>query len=236
MKRSSCSKFSDVALRNSVGRMKEARKESLKNVSGIHVSISKGNTKVGAIPSVSLLPVEDCKNCKACMHSCYDLRHDLIYKNVLRQRAANSAICKASMQRYFQEIDAWITCNFPRAFRWHIGGDIGGAEYLDGMVKIANGHPDVLFLAFTKAFSVVNGFLSSGGKIPDNLKIIFSGWIGQKMDNPFNLPTAHPLFSDGTTSAKDGAKLCTGNCTECLREHRLCWYVQAGDEIVFPAH
>lgn len=213
-----------------------ALKEAKANVSNLHISISCGNAKLGAIPSVSLLPVIDCGNCKACSRSCYDLRCDMIYKEVVASRARNSAIYTLDRKRYFREIDAWLTLNFPRAFRWHIGGDIRGAVYLDGMVKIAEAHPEIKFLAFTKMFSVVNSFIDNGGVIPCNLQIIFSGWPGQKMDNPNNLPTSHPLFADGTTSAHDGAKFCTGNCSECFIEKRLCWKAQCGEEIVFNAH
>ena len=85
-------------------------------------------------------------------------------------------------------------------------------------------------------FHVVNGYVNNGNIIPTNLKIIFSGWKGLDMPNPYNFPSAHPLFPDGSTSAKDGAKLCTGNCTQCLSENRLCWNLKKGEEVIFPAH
>lgn len=236
MKKSTYYVMSSLSFAKSIAKMKAAYNTAKDNVENLHVVISLGNMKVGAIPSVSLLPVIDCGNCKSCSHSCYDLRHDLMYNSVKDSRAANSAILAADPERYFREIEAWITFNYPRAFRWHIGGDIKGAEYLAGMVKIAENHSDIQFLAFTKMFSVVNDFVSSGNKIPENLKILFSGWLGQEMDNPYNFPSTHPLFSDGSTSAHDGAKLCTGNCTECLKEERLCWSAKSGEEIIFNAH
>lgn len=234
--KSSYSVLSKDGFNSRVSSLKDSLKEAKKNVENLHVNFSAGNTKVGCIPSVSTLPVVDCVNCKACKASCYDLRHDLIYKTVRNSRAINSAIYAADPERYFREIDAWLTLNFPRAFRWHIGGDIKGAEYLAGMVRIADSHPDVKFLAFTKAFDVVNKWLDDGNTIPINLHIIFSGWKGQKMPNPYNFPSSHPLFVDGTTSAHDGAKLCTGNCSECFREDRLCWNMKPGEEVIFVAH
>ena len=35
------------------------------------VSISKGNNKMGAIPSVSLPPITTCKHCESCAKDCY---------------------------------------------------------------------------------------------------------------------------------------------------------------------
>ena len=236
MSKTSYFEFTKEGFNKRVSSLKAVLKGIEKNVENIHVSISVGNTKLGAIPSVSLLPVIDCGNCKACKLSCYDLRHDLIYKECKISRAKNSAIYAADPKRYFREIDAWLTLNYPRAFRWHIGGDIKGAEYLAGMVKIAENHPDVKFLAFTKQFVVVNSYLDAGGQLPNNLNIFFSGWVGLDMENPYNFPTTHPLFADGRTSAHDGAKLCTGNCSECLKEDRLCWNCKPGDEIIFVAH
>ncbi len=236
MSKTSYSELTKEGFNGLVAALKPFLKDAEKNVENLHVSISAGNTKLGAIPSVSLLPVIDCGNCKACKLSCYDLRHDLIYKTVKSSRATNSAIYAADPERYFREIDAWLTLNYPRAFRWHIGGDIKGVEYLANMVKIAENHPDIKFLAFTKQFAVVNKYLDEGGQIPDNLNILFSGWVGQEMENPYDLPTTHPLFADGRTSAHDGARLCTGNCSECLKDDRLCWNCKPGDEIIFVAH
>lgn len=145
-------------------------------------------------------------------------------------------IFDTSPARYFREIDAWLTFNYPRAFRWHIGGDIKSSSYLEGMVDIAEKHKDISFLAFTKMFNIINEYLDSGRSLPSNLKIIFSGWTGLDIPNPHNLPSAHPLFADGSTSAKDGAKLCKGNCTECLSKKLLCWSLKPGEEIVFPTH
>lgn len=210
--------------------------KSITDIDGLHVRISTGNTKMGGIPSISLLPVIDCGNCSHCKKSCYDLRHDMIYKQGVNARSVNSLIYSTDSERYFREIDAWLTLYYPRAFRWHVGGDIKSAEYLANMVKIAEKHKNIKFLCFTKMFHVVNEYVNNVNDIPSNLKIVFSGWKGLDMPNPHNFPSAHPLFPDGSTSAKDGAKLCTGNCTQCLSEKKLCWILKEGEEIVFPAH
>lgn len=218
-----------------INKIKSNYEEALKNVDNLRVIFSEGNTKMGAIPSVSLIPVLDCVNCGICSKSCYDLRNDMIYKQCINSRCVNSAIFHVKPEEYFMQIDTYLTYKYPRAFRWHVGGDIQNDYYFQKMVEIAVKHSKVKFLCFTKNFPVVNRFLNNGGVIPENLYVLFSGWRGLKMDNPHHLPEAHPIFQDGT-SAPQGTKLCTGNCTECLFQNKLCFNIKRGGAVGFLAH
>lgn len=111
-------------MKTRLSKAQAAYENAVENVSDLHVKISDGNTKLGAIPSVSLIPVMDCGNCAICAKSCYDLRNDMIYKEVIKTRAINSAILHEDPERYFKEIDGYLNYRYPRAFRFHIGGDI----------------------------------------------------------------------------------------------------------------
>lgn len=173
--------------------------------------------------------------CAICAKSCYDLRNDFIYKEVINTRAINSAIYHEDPKRYFKEIDDYLNYRYPRAFRFHIGGDIQDKWYLDKMCEIARKHKDAKFLAFTKMFDVCNEYIDDGNVIPENMHILFSGWLGLNMDNRHGFPEAHPIFESGT-SAPEGTRLCTGNCTECLKEDRLCWSIGKGQAVGFLAH
>lgn len=210
------------------------KNEYVKIVEQLHVYFAKGNTKTGAaVPSVSLIPVYNCTNCTQCSGLCYDLRNDCCYPGCRDKRAVNAAILEADPERYFKEINDGVKTF--RFFRWHIGGDIVNDYYLKKMVWVAEENPHCEFLAFTKSFDVVNNYLDVS-KFPGNLHIIFSAWVGLEMDNRHNLPTSNPLFFDGSTTAHDGAKYCSGNCTECARAGEGCWVMKNGDEVIFPAH
>lgn len=215
----------------------EAVKKSRANAQNLHVYIADGNIKTGDIPSVSLLPRMDCGNCSLCAKMCYDWRNDLCYQGCLERRADNSVLYATYPERYFNEIRAYLSWYRPRAFRWHIGGDIKDEYYLEQMIAIANEFPDTQFLAFTKMFYLINNHVRAhmGIFIPDNLHIIFSSWRGMNMDNPFNFPTSHPIFLDGT-DAPDGTRLCTGNCTECAKTNTFCWNLKRGESIGFYCH
>ena len=210
------------------------KNEYKKNVSELHVYFAAGNAKTGiAVPSVSLIPVYNCTNCAQCSGLCYDLRNDCCYPQCRDKRAVNAAIFEADPERYFNEINEGVKTF--RFFRWHIGGDIMSKYYLEKMVWIAEQNPHCDFLAFTKSFDIVNDYLDTH-EFPDNLHMLFSAWVGLEMDNRHNLPTSNPLFFDGSTTAHDGARYCSGNCTECARAGEGCWTMENGDEVIFPAH
>ena len=195
------------------------------------VSISKGNSKMGYIPSVSLPPVVTCAKGCACAKKCYAAKLCRIYGTVRRAYNRNLDILKNDMDNYFIQVKA--AAMVTKYFRFHVSGDIYDMNYLDRMVKLAQDLPGTTFLAFTKQYNFVNNFLQYAA-IPDNLKIIFSEWPGMEMYNPYNLPVAHVIFK-GSEPADDW-KICGGNCSECACRGVGCWELKKGEHIAFYEH
>lgn len=217
-----------------IQRMRSVTEEIMSLEELPHLSFSEGNRKTDSlVPSISLRPILDCGNCSQCSKSCYDFRNDLRFDDHYRSRAKNYVVWKKNPKLYFEEIS--LFCKRKVSFRWHIGGDIVNLDYLKGMVKVAKENRHCKFLVFTKMFDLCNEYFSKNRK-PSNLQIIYSGWVGLDMPNPHNFPTAHPIFPDGTTSASDGARLCTGNCSECLVSNNGCWTLKKGEQVTFIAH
>src|ERR1017187_7722550 len=71
----------------------------------------------------------------------------------------------------------------PRLFRWHVAGDILSSDYLGGICRIATANPGTHFLAFTKAFDIVNRY-EDREAVPSNLVIVFSAWPRMRFLNP----------------------------------------------------
>ena len=195
------------------------------------VSISKGNSKMGFIPSVSLPPIVTCAKGCTCAKKCYAAKLCRIYGTVSKAYARNLAILKNDIDDYFIQVKAAAMVN--KYFRFHVSGDIPDMNYLDRMVKLAQDLPGTTFLAFTKQYNFINNFLQYAA-IPDNLKIIFSEWPGMPMENPHNLPVAHVIFR-GQQPA-DHWKICGGNCTECACRGVGCWELKTGEHIAFYEH
>ena len=140
------------------------------------ISISKGNSKLGAIPSVSLPACVTCNPDAPCFSKCYARRIEYRYKQSRAAYAHNLTVLQADPGAYWLQVKA--AAMVTRFFRYHVSGDIPNIDYFIQMVKIARDLPWVNFLAFTKQYKIVNEYIAAFGAdaIPENLKIIFSNW------------------------------------------------------------
>ena len=196
------------------------------------ISISKGNAKMGAIPSVSLPACVTCNPGAPCFNKCYARRLEYRYKQSRAAYQRNLDILNSDPYTYWLQVKA--AASMVRYFRYHVSGDIPNPHYLKMMVKIANELPETRFLAFTKQFEIVNDYLTDGGTIPANLKIIFSNWGAWKCENPHGLPVCEIILK-GNEPAPDW-KICGGNCTECACRGVGCWELKNGETIAIYEH
>ena len=196
------------------------------------VSISNGNSKMGAIPSVSLPACITCNPDAPCFKQCYARRLSCRYKTVANAYARNLDILSTDPGAYWLQVKAAATTT--RFFRYHVSGDIPNADYLINMTRTAHELPNTTFLAFTKQYHIVNDYLTRGGTIPENLIIIFSNWGMWKCENPHRLPTCEVILK-GNEPAPNW-KICGGNCTECACRGIGCWELKKGDTIAIYEH
>lgn len=196
------------------------------------ISISPGNTKMGAIPSVSLPPVLTCAAGCACAGKCYAARMCRIRKSVAAAYNRNLSILENDPAAYWLQVKA--AAMVTKYFRFHVAGDIVDTEYLRQMCAVAEFTGSAQILAFTKKYDLVNEYISQGGTIPANLHLIFSEWPGMAMENPYNFPVAHVIFK-GQQPA-DNWKICGGNCAECACQGVGCWELRSGEHIAFYEH
>lgn len=197
------------------------------------VKISPGNSKLGAIPSVSLPSVLTCRVCE-CQKKCYARRLERLRKSVAAAYAHNFSVLQNTPTVYWREVEAAIMMS--RFFRFQVSGDIPDMDYLSHMVDVSARNKHCKVLCFTKKYELVNEYISKRGALPDNLQMILSGWVGLEMVNPFSLPEAHVRYHDGSTTAAPDATTCGGNCTECAATDGGCWSLRAGEQVVFREH
>ena len=196
------------------------------------VSISHGNSKMGAIPSVSLPACVTCNPDAPCFAKCYARRLERRYKTVSNAYARNLEIWANNPGAYWLQVKA--AASMTRFFRYHVSGDIPNILYFIDMVLTAKQQPNTTFLPFTKQYQIVNQYLNDGNTIPENLKIIFSNWGTWKCENPHNLPVCEVVLK-GSDPAPDW-KVCGGNCTECACRGVGCWELKNGDTIAIYEH
>ena len=196
------------------------------------VSISKGNSKMGAIPSVSLPACVTCNPSAPCFKLCYAAKITRLYKTVKTAYENNLNILNNNPVLYWDQVKT--AAKMARYFRYHVSGDIPDLAYLINMIDVARELPHTQFLAFTKQYTIVNDYLKYNGTIPENLKIIFSNWGAWKCDNPYNLPVCEIILK-GSEPAPDW-KICGGNCTECACRGVNCWDLKNGETIAIYQH
>ena len=117
------------------------------------VSISKGNIKMGAIPSVSLPAIKTCRSC-SCASKCYAAKLERLRPSVRRAYQKNLEILMEDPDTYWREVEAAIMLS--RFFRFHVSGDIQTYEYFAKMVEVSRRNQHCQILCFTKQFDYVN--------------------------------------------------------------------------------
>lgn len=197
------------------------------------VSISRNNMKVGAIPTFSLPTGVTCRECAGCIHKCYARKMEQRRANIRNAWRNNLTEWQSKPEAVkYAILSSAITSGY---FRYFVGGDIPDKDFFKMMVEIADIAKSCQFLAFTKKYEIVNDFIANGGKIPKNLHIVFSGW-GESLRpiNPHNLPESDVIFKGDTEPLN--AKICGGNCTDCICKGVACWALQSGETIYFYEH
>lgn len=198
------------------------------------VSISSGNVKMGAVPSVSTLPFITCPSrCKGtCGSACYAAKIANMRPSVLKAYARNTALAMLKRDLF------WAGINYAlmgaRFFRFHVSGDILNRDYFDRMVKAAATNPHCEILVFTKRYEIVNAWMDENGDLPENLHILFSGWTNLEPINPHDLPETN-IFTD-EQGPKDEWLVCGGNCYECGCRGVGCWQAKKGQTVAFKKH
>lgn len=198
------------------------------------VHISNGNSKTGAVASVSTLPLLTCPGCckEQCGAKCYAAKIAALRPSVLKAYAENTALYIRDPRAYFDGIRAAVQA--VRFFRWHVSGDIINKRYFSEMCAVAAAAPWCRFMVFTKRADAVNGYLNDGGVIPSNLVVIFSTWGEWTPENTYNLPVSAVIFNG--CEPCENWKICGGNCFECACRGVGCWELQHGETIAFYEH
>lgn len=201
------------------------------------ITISRGNSKMGDIPSISLPPVITCAPGCTCAKYCYAVKLCRIYKNVKASYERNYNAWVENPIEYFNTVNN--TIKKSPFFRFHVSGDIPTYDYFVNMVKSAKNNPHCEILAFTKQYDTVNTYIDNSPEksrdaIPANLHIIFSHAEGFPMDNRYNFPVSVVVFKD--TVVNPAWIECGGNCKQCAISKSGCFGLRPGDIVWFKKH
>lgn len=172
------------------------------------IHISDGNSKLGAIPSISLTPIASCVENIGCASACYAVNIIKRFPVVSAQWRANLSFYKRYPVWYFVKVQEFLAANKPSHFRFHIGGDCPDKNYADMVVFTAKVYPSVQFLIFTKRYTWFDP-----DKLPPNLSVILS--VNCYVKEPVSALRKSYIRGDIRAWGLDLFK-CEGKCTECL--------------------
>lgn len=225
-----------TALHEAEEEVREAM-EARKDLSKI-VTISSGNTKMGKVASVSLLPILTCPaRCNGtCGDKCYTKKLALLRPSVARSYARNTAVARLAPDAFFKAVRSAMAK--AEYFRFHVSGDIPSVRYLHEIINACKSAPKCQVLMFTKRYELVNRYLWDGGRLPENLHCLFSGWTNlfptEGGFNPFHLPETTVYAKD--EDIKPEWTPCGGNCLDCAIHDGGCWAAKPGETIAFKIH
>lgn len=206
-----------------------------------NIHISKQNSKLGKLPSFSTTPVVGCgSNCKVCANKCYALKSYRMYPSCKTAWDDNFDVVKNShfAELFYTVTDYCTSKNIP-VFRWFVAGDIYNAGMFSVMVHIATRAWKTRFYVYTKCYDIVNDFIRDGGKIPDNLTVIFSRWDGLEMVNPYGLPESDVILKGSNKTMVDNSFVCPNQkdkkitCDVCPCP---CYLMENGETVYFMEH
>ncbi len=216
------------------------------------ISVSTCNTKMGKVHNISLPPNRTCDG-RPCAELCYAQKAYQSYPPTRRAWDRNFQSWERDPMAYFEQLVAHLASHNVRRFRWHVAGDIPHPAYYRGMCLVADIHPEVDFLAFTKDER------SFRAPRPQNLNLVFSMWPGLLPD--ITLTRARSLADWKTELEAYGALAwmipepglvppdseyqqacnmalgiealqCQGRCDACF----MCWYLRQEMAVAFHQH
>ncbi len=196
----------------------------------LSLTISKGNSKIGAVPNISLTPGVSCQPGVPCFYDgCYAMKSYRMYPNVRKAWDDNLELWKTNPGRFATKLAFYLQDKSPERFRYHVGGDVPDQDYVDMMNVMAWNFPKTSFLAFTKKYD-----LDFTG-LPPNLTIVLSAW--PSLAFPFakagDLPRAW-LAEDPRAPLSEVHIRCQQHCGKCNYQ---CWHgLGKGMNVVFDKH
>jgi len=189
-------------------------------------------SKLNGIRTFNLPAIYSCPHrTKNCEEYCYATRGRMGISTNQKLYMKNMALTKSPDFIWMMKVHLTENENF---FRIHACGDFYSTSYFADWCKIAQQHPHITFLAYTRNWDI------DGTQAPSNLKLIYSVDLSTKQLNP-TIPRIamigphrfykDPMIKHGSTTFINGKSyiICkSNNCEKCL----ICW--KTDKHIMFP--
>lgn len=193
----------------------------------MEIKISKKNSKIGAIPNLSLPPGRSCVGGVPCYQDgCYAKGPYNRYPNTKKAWDMNLNLFYANSNSFFDQFHRWVWQNEPERFRMFVGGDFPNLKFYEMFEDLCGVNPTTDFLVFTKRYDY------DFSHKPDNLKVLLSTWPGYPLPKNKDLPWT--WLEEDERRPTDSFLMCPGGCEDCGHQ---CWEIASPEiPVVFKKH
>jgi hypothetical protein len=190
----------------------------------MELKISRGNSKIGRVPNLSLLPLETCVPDPPCRDKCYALNCHRMYPKVRSAWQTNLNLWRTDPSDFERQLSAFLDKRRPEMFRFHVGGDIPDPSYSLMLQRVALAFPETSFLCFTRR--------TWAAPSAPNFRLYRSHWLDEPNWNDPEAPVERKSFVRRKDESTIG-RLCPAHCPSC---GWLCWKSKQGDRVTFHLH
>jgi hypothetical protein len=201
------------------------------------ISMSNNNSKTGKACLNIAFPVVTCRPDAPCVKTCYACKGCQQIAVVQGAYYRNLRLYNDDPDNFFEQVYYKVKFSGLPKVRLFDSGDFPDAEFLVRLVDLCRSTPHVKYMAFTKKYEIVNNWIDTNGKLPDNLNIIFSAWDKLwDVPNPHGLGVAYVDFDDKRLNPDipENAFRCPGRETTCSA-CGACWSKKL-KAVVFDEH
>ena len=205
------------------------------------ISVNNGNRKTGLACLTFSFPRCSCDPTVPCMKpgNCYCEHFPQSSAAVQGAYWRNWRLWHENPDKVEKQLDAIIELNGLPLFRYCDCGDFPDDNFALMTLRIAEKHPDVNFLAYTKKYAMINAVLNYL-KLPENLTIRMSHWDKaweHNVENPHNLPEAFVKFknSEKNLDIPKNAFHCKGGKQTTCSACKVCFMKQV-QYVYFDEH
>lgn len=201
----------------------------------LHISISRGNIKVGNIPQFNTLPGDEiltdgkgralCNivgtcghHCAGCKSACYAIRTAKFHNNTcIPAWGKNTVIMRNDLEKLVRELDDYLNNNLVSVFRFHTSGALESLEQILAYHKVITWHPETVFYIYTKEFDILSSYFNwlvdTNAEVPENFVINLSEWKGnvtEYLSKTALSQRVRDMYADcNVFSYDDGSEECT---------------------------
>lgn len=161
------------------------------------ISMSNKNSKTGAACLNIAFPICTCREDAPCKKTCYACKGCQQIAIVQGAYYRNLRLYYDNPDNFFEQVYYKVKFSGLPKVRLFDSGDFPDAEFLDRLVEVCKKTPNTKWMAFTKKYWIVNGYIDKNGDLPKNLNVMFSAWdIFWEVPNPHGLGIAYVDFND----------------------------------------